>query len=72
MASFKKKRLRAKKSEAAILASVVSMTAKTFRRVPTHSIIKARGTRSQISKKVFFDEVHVQEYPMILGDNPSV
>lgn len=23
-------------------------------------------------KKVFFDEIRIQEYPIILGDNPAV
>eukprot|EP00429_Kryptoperidinium_foliaceum_P047022 CAMPEP_0176100856 /NCGR_PEP_ID=MMETSP0120_2-20121206/50586_1 /TAXON_ID=160619 /ORGANISM="Kryptoperidinium foliaceum, Strain CCMP 1326" /LENGTH=228 /DNA_ID=CAMNT_0017434905 /DNA_START=88 /DNA_END=774 /DNA_ORIENTATION=- len=53
------------------------MTAR-IRKSPQRSILKdpdgesKKDTRPGASKKVFFDEIHVQEYPIILGDNPAV
>lgn len=29
-------------------------------------------TQSAVVKKVFFDEIMIKEYPLILGDNPAV
>lgn len=38
------------------------------------SILKSenQGFNSGVGKKVFFDEIMIQEYPIILGDNPAV
>ena len=41
---------------------------------PQRSILKAenKGVGSGVGKKVFFDEILIREYPIILGDNPAV
>ena len=42
---------------------------------PRRSILKLENRESNgtgIRKKVFFDEIRIQEYPIILGDNPAV
>jgi hypothetical protein len=48
------------------------MTAKYFK--PNRSILKSENhpQGSGAGKKVFFDEISIQEYPIILGDNPAV
>ena len=48
-----------------------TMTAKLIE--PRRSILKSEDrTGSSSGKKVFFDEISIQEYPIILGDNPAV
>lgn len=42
---------------------------------PRRSILKLESRQSSgtgVRKKVFFDEIRIQEYPIILGDNPAV
>lgn len=42
---------------------------------PRRSILKLENRQSDggcMRKKVFFDEIRIQEYPIILGDNPAV
>lgn len=42
------------------------------RRSRRRSCLKNEGnSRSGPTKKVWFDQIHVREYPIILGDNPS-
>lgn len=42
---------------------------------PRRSILKLENRETNgscVRKKVFFDEIRIQEYPIILGDNPAV
>ena len=53
---------------------MTAMAATVLRQGHVRSILKcnSHGPISGKSKRVIFDRVSVQKYPIILGDNPAV